>query len=388
MLHCPYCSGFIKEEEIYCAQCGKKIPDDIGMRSSRQANRLWFLPFLILLISLLSVGSFYLYLDKKEERAKESYSTGEKFVVNGNYQQALDAFKLAVEQKANFPTAQENIAFLETAIGLKTDLNNANSLTKKSQYQEALQLLNKAETTLNKYEGEAAEQLLELINKQRQSTQLEQLEENLANDPTVDQLKTLLWEAESIGDARADSIANTIRKQIVSFVFSTASEQLANKNFTHARNTVEDGLQYAPDSEKLISFKTTIEKEKTAFEIAQQKRIEQAITAAEEERQKNKNDAVTLIDIELEQDEQANVVVKGKIRSVATVPINTISVEYVITDDQDNTMIENEVYVYPETLYPEEEGKFEYTHFDKNDNMSQLDKATNVKVKKIKWFLD
>ncbi|MBM7572200.1 hypothetical protein JOC48_002703 [Aquibacillus albus] len=344
----------------------------------------WYLPLIAFIIILISVGAYYLFLEKQVDNAKQQYDIGEKKALLGEYEDALLAFKSANDFKEQFPSAIENEKFMKVAITIKDELKQADKLLEDNQYQQSLQLISTAEGRLKDYDGELVSILQHEINRKRHDAQIQQLNVRLASDPPIDELKTLLWEAEAIQSEDAEEIASSIREQIVAYVFSTASEQLSNKQYTDARNTVQDGLEYVPNSEKLKSFKTTIEKEKTAFETAQQQRIEQAIIAAEEEREINKNDAVELLDIKVLQDEQKNLVVTGDLKSVATVPIHTVSVDYVLLDPDENEILSNEVYVYPETLYPEEEGKFDYTHFDiGNENMN-----LKVKIEKISWFLD
>src|SRR5690606_1770414 len=176
-------------------------------------------------------------------------------------------------------------------------------------------------------------------------------------------------------------ITENIRNQIVDFTYTKASEQLSEKHFSDAQMIVEDGIKYAPNSEKLHSLQTTIEKEKVSFEITQQQRIQQAIDTAEEEREMNETDAIKVDSVKLENDDQGNLVVKGEVKSIATIPVSSILVEYsLLTNDAE--FLSNEVYVFPDTLYPKESGKFEFTHFDINQDVKNID----IKVKKITWY--
>src|SRR5699024_5797123 len=143
---------------------------------------------------------------------------------------------------------------------------------------------------------------------------------HLNSEPNIDDLKSLLWETEAINNDESMEIAESIRTKIVDFIFSKASEQLNNNQFSDAQILVEDGLKYVADSEKLLSLKTTIDKEKTAFETAQQERIEQAINMAAEEHEVNQSDAVKLNSVKLKKDDQEKLVVKGEVNSIATIP--------------------------------------------------------------------
>lgn len=383
MAHCPYCGTLVKEKEQFCVNCGKKLPEDLSSRSNREAgfHRWWLVPIGAVFIALIAIGFTYLTLEKRTAMATEQFNKGEKHALEGNYQKAKEAFSEAIDLKSNFTSAVQNKSFMNTAMNVDSQLAVALELLHQESYQESLKIITEVESTLKNYNGEIVNQLLDRIVTQRNNIKVEQLESKLANKPSIDDLKVLLWQAEAIQNDEARTIANDIRKRIVSFAFSTANESLKLKQYSEARAIVNDGLKYAPDSEKLRSLKTTIEKEEVAFEIEQQKRIEQAMIAAEEERERNKNDAVEVLSVTAEQDDYGDLVVKGKIKSVATVPIYSVSVSYELIDQDGNVVLDNEVFAYPDTLYPDEEGQFEFSHFDVSDSL-------NVKVAKVKWFLN
>ena len=209
------------------------------------------------------------------------------------------------------------------------------------------------------------------------------MKNKLDNEPSMDDLKVLLWEADSINNEEAQKITNEIREQIINYTFSKASEKLSANQFSDAKVRVNDGLKYAPTSEKLQSLLTTIDKEKVAFETAQQERIEQAINTAQEEQELNETDAVKLTSVSVKANEQGKLTVNGEVESVATIPINSVSIEYALVTKEDKEILSNDVYVFPDTLYPGEKGKFEFTHYDIDD---KRDLETNVK--KIKWYTE
>src|SRR5699024_3371874 len=133
-------------------------------------------------------------------------------------------------------------------------------------------------------------------------------------------------------------------------------------HFNDALLIVKDGLKYAPHSDKLQGLQQTIEKEKVAFETAQQERIEQALHLAEEEQAFNEHDAVKVKHAKLTKDDQDRLVITGEISSQATVPIQSVFVEYKIVNDDGDVLETNRVFAFPEKLYPKDVGTFEFTH--------------------------
>ncbi|WP_222599290.1 zinc ribbon domain-containing protein [Aquibacillus kalidii] len=347
-------------------------------------SKWWILPIACFFILLVAVGSFYIYLEKKENQAEIYFNQGEELALNGDFYKAQNKFEQAIKLKDNFPVAKDVFQFMQVAIDIDNNLTQAEKHVENNDFTKAIKLINQSEDHLKNYNGEVVNLIVTNVATAREKTLISQLDEQLAKEPSISELKNLLWDAESIQNEKAKKIATDIREQIIAFTFSEANQSLKENQFTNARDTVEEGLKYAPNSEKLLSMKTTIEKEKTAFETALEQRIEQAMNAAEEERNMNENDAVEIVDIKVSQNDQKKLVVSGKLKSVATVPINSISVEYQLLNEKDEKLASNEVYIYPDTLYPDEEGRFEYTHFDiKPDNVN-----VKVKIVKVKWFLD
>ncbi|HLR62292.1 MAG TPA: zinc-ribbon domain-containing protein [Lentibacillus sp.] len=384
MHHCPYCGTNVRDNESYCIKCGKKLPEDIHERltNTKIFNKNWYFPISIIALILLISVFYYLFLQAQTSQAKELYNKGEESAIDGQYQEASESLKSALEHNQSFKQADIALSFVETAKNAEKDMEQATKLLEQQEFQKALSLIKEAESSLVNFNGDAVTPLIDKLTEKRNIIKLEQLKYELKQEPDISKLKTLLWEGDAIQTDEAEEITATIRTRIVEYTFSQASEQLNEKQFSDALLVVEDGLKYAPESEKLQSLKTTIEKEKTAFETAQRQRIEQAISSAEKERKLNENDAIELMSVNVESDEQGKVVVKGKVKSVATIPINSILVEYELLNDNE-AFLSNKVYVYPDTLYPDETGEFEFTHFDIDQN-----NQTDIKVDKIKWYTE
>ncbi|WP_060680757.1 zinc ribbon domain-containing protein [Virgibacillus halodenitrificans] len=386
MFHCPYCGTKVKEGENFCINCGKQLPTDMEERFSikKEFNQLWLLPIAVAIFSVLAIGFYYLILETQEGKAKELYEKGEREAMNTNYEQAKSFFEEALHHKKNFNQAEISFNFMDIAIQVESTLEEASDLSKENNYQEAVTLINESEKKLQNFKGPVVKNVITMISEKRNQVKIEQLNSNLNKDPSIDELKILLWEAEDIKNEEAEQITSEIRDQIIDYTFTKASEQMMISHFNDAAAIVQDGMKYAPDSEKLKSLQTTIDKEQTAFETAQQKRMEQAINMANEEKQINKDDAIKLLSVKRESDHQGNLVVKGKVKSVATIPINSILIKYSLLSEKNEEILNNEVYVYPDKLLPSEEGKFEFTHFDINKPAEGF----TIQVNNITWYTD
>ncbi len=383
MAYCPYCGTVVKEEEQYCIHCGKALPKDYAERTVpvRKRNRWWFLPIGTATVFVLLFIGLYVYSNYEKDRALSAYNEGVQLAKDGKFEQAKETFETALDKDKALRPAAQNAQFMDIALSIQEKLSSAKVLLEEQSFQSALSLLDEAEQQLKNYDGFLVDNLLNRILTLNSQIQMEELKYKLNQKPTIQELKILLWESETIQTEEAKELTNDIRDRIVDYTYTTANESMKAKQYLDAIEIVEEGLRYAPNNEKLDSLKTTIEKEKVAFETEQQQRIQQAMDAAEQEYERNKNNAVEVISIETAKDEYGDLVVNGVIKSVATVPIYSISVEYNLVDLDGEVVESNVVFTYPDTLYPDEEGKFEFTHYD-------IDKELLAEIVKVQWFLD
>ncbi|MCF3944751.1 zinc-ribbon domain-containing protein [Oceanobacillus alkalisoli] len=383
MYYCPNCGTKVKEEEHFCLKCGKSLPDIDSRLEPARFQKWWILPIATLIIVISSVFLFSTYLNHQSTKAVELYTEAENSLLDEDYEQASQLLQSSLDYRKDFSQAQVALQYTNEALQIDERLKKTDQLLQDRSYNEALDILHVTEDKLKTYQGPVVSKLVEKINQTHASVLLEQLKTKLEDSPSIDEIRMLIWEAEEINHSEANDIVTQLRNELVEYTFSTASEALNNKQFNDAQLITEDGLKYAPDAEKLQSLLANINKEKSSFEAAAQERLEQAMDTAYQEHQMNENDAIELNFIDVENDEDGRIVVKGAVKSNATVPINSILVKYTVSRN-DEEILTNEIFVYPDTLYPTEQGKFEFTHFDLKDKSSNLEAA----VKKITWYTD
>lgn len=386
MYYCPYCGTKVKDEELFCLNCGKKLPSDLSKRvdtSKQKFNRLWFLPISLGILLLIVTIGLFLLTEKQAEQALEYYEKSEQYILEGKYDLARDNLDKAIKLKPKFEQAIIAKEFIQIATIVSNNIDKAEGYLEEEQFQEALGLINESERILSPYHGEVTTDLIEQLHSERNSIKFASLLAALEKQPSIDELKILLWDAEEIKTVEAKEVAENIRNQIANYTYSKAVELLTKHQFSDAHLLVNDGLKYASNSEKLLSLQQTIDKEKEAYESELQKRIEQAIHLAEEERELNEMEAVELIDVDFEVDDQGALIVFGEIKSVATIPINSIIVKYALyTDNTEEPYLTNKAFVFPDILYPGDHGNFEFTHYD----IDQKIDITRIQIEKFTWY--
>jgi len=386
MFYCPYCGTQLNVDETYCITCGKKMTKNIKNRVQfkRTFNRYWLIPLGVFILSLATMLTIFFIQDYQLSQAEKLFLEGEQHLYDSEYEVAITSFTEALSYKDNFSQAQTSLDFSKDALQIQSKLNGIPVLLEHHEYDKALELLDEFDKQLNHYQGTVVNDLISNLTDQREKINIKQIKHVLDNEPEIDDLKILLWEVDSLKNIEAEKITETIRQEIIDYTFFEASEQLNNNHFNDALLFVEDGLKYAPNSEKLTSLKQTIENEKVAFETAQMERIEQALNLAEEEQIYNKEDAVKLKHVSLDTDDQERLIIVGEIKSQATVPIQSVFIEYKIVDHEGSVLETNRVFAFPDRLYPKDLGKFEFTHYE----IDRAPEDLSIEIEKITWYVD
>lgn len=65
-------------------------------------------------------------------------------------------------------------------------------------------------------------------------------------------------------------------------------------------------------------------------------------------------------------------------------PVHSVVIEYTIKEKDGSEILTNEVVTFPDVLYPDETGKFEFTHYDLDKKPSNLE----IKISKITWYTE
>ncbi|MGM8214294.1 zinc ribbon domain-containing protein [Bacillaceae bacterium W0354] len=385
MSFCPQCGIKTHEDEKYCVSCGAELPTDLKEREKidHGFNKWWLVPISAIIFFLLFSIGFHFYLSNLNTKAVEAYDQGVELALDGNYEGAKEKFNESLEYKKNFKASLTSLEFLDVADQIKDNLKSVDLLVEKESFQQALKLTSETENKLSQFDGEIVNKLLSTIIDKRNEVLIKQIESQLSEKPEIDELKMYLWRVESIKTDRAKTLAEQMKEQIVNYTFNSANEELKDNQFSLALSIVNDGLRYVPDNERLESLKTTIEKQKVAFETEQNERIQQALNQYEIEQNQNENNAIELISIKTEVSDKG-LTVLGELKSVATVPIYSVSVKYSIYGEEDQLILENKTFLYPDTLYPEETGKFEYLHDDIDIDPENI----NINIEQISWYLE
>ncbi|PGV53533.1 FxLYD domain-containing protein [Bacillus sp. AFS037270] len=417
-MYCQQCGTKIHNEDArFCPNCGtqlavKPVPESVGdqveerikenpnndqqvltmntaeetrvqKRNLSKSALLW--PIAIPIFSLvLSAGSAYAYYNHQVETNKNVTSLKEKAEENalkGEYTKALSTLKKAKTLRPNYKVLIEDEEKVTKAIQVENSLKEISNSLKTQQMDKADSQINKLRITLQTLKGP----LYTLLNKQleEKSTTLAvaKIKVDINHLNTVEELAGKLNALSSLNSSETDEVKRLILAKVVELTTKTAENQLGENNFAEAMTTVDKGLEYAANDTKLLSFKDRIKNKQTAFEKAEQDRIQKAIEVAAQEDLNNHTAAVTVDNLNVYTDEYGDLHITGNLKNDATVPISSIKLYYTVYDINGDSLGSDYTYGDPFYLDPGQNGSFD-------DYQYGVYQDCTVKITKITWELD
>ncbi|PXW92653.1 hypothetical protein DES38_102237 [Streptohalobacillus salinus] len=380
MGYCPNCGSNVHSDEVFCVTCGEKLPADLDMRntSSGLTKKSLWLPFGSLAIMSLVFLVIWVTASHNKEAAIDYYHAASDDLLLGNYAESEIKLDRALHIHPQFDdaTVLKDVAEIGSAY---------QSIQSESVYShETIQQLDNYLIELEPYQGEIADQLRLSISDLIINLRLDDIELRLESTQSVPGLQAILWELEGIASPKALELTQTVKEQLSVHMSSLINNHMTNHQFNEAKQLIETGLNYLPEDDRLLSLKQTVETEQKIFEASLEERMEQAFSQYYEDQEINANDAVDLINISLNTKENGQLYIEGTIKSIATVPIYNVRIHYQLIDENDARLDEHQIYVYPEELFPNDEGQFDFTYLSD----AFTDQNLEIEVTSITWLLD
>src|SRR5699024_9922284 len=248
MFFCPYCGTKVKSEESFCLNCGKKLPNNLAKRmdmSQQGFNRFWLLPIGLVLLSFVVFTMLFFLSERNTAQALKYYEESEELVLDAKYNLASEKLEQAIKLKPKFEQAVIALDFIKVASKIKKNIEQAHDYVDEGEFKDALSLIDESERDLSSYHGEIATRLVENLTEEQNIIKYASLLSSLESQPSIDDLKILIWEAEGIKTKEAEKVAENIRTQIADYTHSKAIELLNKHQFSDAHLLVTDGLKYA-----------------------------------------------------------------------------------------------------------------------------------------------
>lgn len=400
-MYCHKCGEKVIDGAQFCPHCGAKVQNHAqaemaaGTTPASRLDKLEkpqkksalsrILPIVIPMISFLLVAAglafYYIQEQTINEEVLQIKEDAETAALKQKYKQAKELLEEALDKRPNYETLTINLKAVEQAIQYDQSIAAISEYIKKSQFDEADNELSHLKNQLNEEQSPIFEPLQRKMKEKEVNITVGKIKSELNDLATVDELSGKLSILANLPEKEARAVRTEIIKKIVQISLDQAEQQLKDKHFSQAISTVDKGLQYAVNNEKLTALKVRIEQDKQAFEKAEQERIEQAMASAAEEELKNKTAAAEVIDLQANVNEYGDLYLSGSLTNRATTNIYSITVYYSIYDEQHSLIESGDTVVYPYLLEPGESGTFDRIHYGLHENVK-------VEIDNITWYLD
>jgi tetratricopeptide (TPR) repeat protein len=404
IVFCTQCGTKIPDSSRYCTACGAAVLDASGKpvaamsamssgptaRNSYAASApdqvklrpvMWVMPLTSFVVALLIIGGTYLYQVSVDDDVERSRKIAENYVLKGEMQKAEILLKSALEKRPNHKTIQADLHWIDLVQGVEKLMQTAQEQTQGKDYAKALATLEQAEKQAGSFAGELGDSLRRRITDQKHAVTVAQVKAELDGKQTLEELAPLLTKVADLNLPEAKQAAAEVRKRMAEVALAQAKTLVDQKQFDSALTLINKALGYDASNEQLLAYKEQIASQQTAFEQAEQQRLEQAMIAAAREEEANRTKAVQVVSVEGQAGEYGDYIITGQVKNSGTRPVSDVYVTFTLTNANGDRE-ELSTYVSPYTLQPGETGTFDYTYYllDESD--------LKVEVTDVTWMVE
>ncbi|MEH7123055.1 FxLYD domain-containing protein [Bacillus sp. JJ1773] len=410
-MYCHQCGEKLMEGSRFCSGCGSEVQarvedeikveleepetqtqneEEVLTRSEnlQQPNRhpmIKLIPIIAPILSIVLVGSglafFYfqeLEINREVLKLKES---AEELAIKNDFDKALKQLVKAQLKRPDYIALHDSKEVIEKALGYEQELSKISEKMGHTQYEAASKELARLKEQVNGEKAPLFEHFHQKIEESQTKITIGTIKKEINELATVNDLGGKLSVLATLPENEARVVKQEILKKIVKISSDQAENELANKQFSSAFTTIDKGLQFAVNDEKLLGLKNRVEQDKLAFEQAEQQRIEKAMEAAAKEDLQNRTAAVSVSDFSAETDEYGDLYIIGNVKNVATTSISSITIYYTIYNENGGFLSSGYTSVYPYYLEPGELGYFDNIYYGVGQNV-------NVEIDNITWYLN
>ncbi|MCA0969525.1 zinc ribbon domain-containing protein [Halobacillus litoralis] len=387
MIYCPHCGTELNEGSRYCSHCGQQLKGNqqTPIHKSESRKKKWG-PFLLPLSVFLIVSAalFFVYTHEQgvNEEVMNDKEEAEALAYGGQYKEAESILQKAVEKRPEVEALQADLASVRSVLSIKSDMETVETLIEEEKLIEAEEALSGVHQAIQERDSQLFSALISEADNLDSRITVMKINQELSQMTDIDELASKFNALSGLNLEEASKVREKITEKMVSISTQKAEEALGDKQYTQAIASVDQALQYAMNNEKLLQLKERIQQEKSAFEEQQQERLEKAMQQAAEDELRNQTDALEILQTNMEKDEFGDFKVTGKLKSVATQIISTITVTYDITNDAGEVLETDSAKVYPVYLNPGDEGTFEKVYYNLEGEGYQ------VNVTELEWLVE
>ncbi|WP_440116424.1 FxLYD domain-containing protein [Paenibacillus sp. QZ-Y1] len=356
-------------------------PSPMQDKTSQGRAFSWIIPLLLAAV----MGALLTYYYKQESAinadVKALHLQAEQAALDGKYKEALQLLDTALTKRPNVDALIQDRQITAKAFNLMNQLNEAATSLKTGKLSEGDKSIQAVAKALKEREEPVFTKVRATLSNRKVTLAVLKVKKEIDSLTTVEALAEKLDTISNLKGKEAEAVEKQIVDKLAGVSYKQAEQQVKKKDFTAALQTVDQGLSYAPEDDKLTAYRERVLSEKKNFEKAEAERIQLAEQQAAEEDLKNRTSAVSIVNVEATLDMYGDLYISGSIVNNATRPISSVTVVVDIYGTDGTYLGQTYVDVYPSWLEVGEEGFFETYYYG-------VYQEAEVSVVNATWYLE
>jgi len=341
----------------------------------------WIIPLLLAAV----MGALLTFYYKQEmginAEVKSLHQQAEQAALEGKYKEALQLLDSALTKRPNYDALIQDRQITAKAFNLMSQLNEAATSLKTGKLSEGDKSIQAVAKALKEREEPVFAKVRATLSNRKVTLAVLNVKKEIDNLTTVEALAEKLDMISNLKGKEAEAVEKQIVDKLAGISYKQAEQQVQTKDFTAALQTVDQGLSYAPEDDKLTAYRERVLSEKKNFEKAEAERIQLAEQQAAEEDLKNRTSAVSIVNVVATLDMYGDLYISGSIINNATRPISSVTVMVDIYGTDGTYLGQTYVDVYPSWLEVGKEGFFETYYYG-------VYQEAEVSVVNATWYLE
>ncbi|MFD0961304.1 FxLYD domain-containing protein [Paenibacillus chungangensis] len=357
----------------------------VGRNVSRDTAISWgtvaALAFLAIGMSV-TLYIYYQYEQNINERVLKLQSDAKVSAMGGDYNKALKLLADASAERPNFAALAADQAIIHHVMKLEGMASDIEDQLLSGHILEAEKLLDKLMSDFNGHKEPVYGKLREKLDGLDMKLTVLNLENELGALTNVKDLGEMLNVVNGLAGQDASSLQEQIVNRIRTITSDRVSDLIDRRNYSDALETINYASTWLKDDTVLKKLGESVNNAQQRYEQAEQQRIEQAMQRAAEEDLVNQTAAVKQINADLTLDEFGDLTIEGTLMNVATRPIYSIKVNYIVKNSAGEKIAAGTADATPNYVEPGEEMTYTATVYG-----AQTDQVT-VEMDHATWYLD
>ncbi|MCU6712330.1 FxLYD domain-containing protein [Paenibacillus sp. J5C_2022] len=376
--------AIIRRAELEAA-AGNAAVEAVGRKARSETGISWGTAAALSVLALGMAVSLYFYYQYEQsinERVLKLQSDAKVSAMSGDYNKALDLLTDASAERPDFAALAADQAIIHHVMKLEGMAADVEGQLLSGNIIEAEELLDKLKSDFNGHKEPIYGKLREKLEGLDMKLTVLNLESELDSLTNVKDLGEML----NVVNGLAGEDASTLQEQIVNRIRTITSDKVEDlihkRKYTNALESIGYASTWLKDDAVLKELSEDVKNAQQRYEQAEQQRIEQAMQRAAEEDLVNQTAAVKQIDVDLTLDEFGDLTIEGTLMNVATRPIYSIKVNYIVKNSAGEKIAEGTADATPNYVEPGEEMTYTATVYG-----AQTDQVT-VEMDHATWYLD